>query len=603
MAMGGAAPQRAGCRPATGGDRERSSGETEMNAWKVSVPKTLTRWLVVALSGLLLGVWLLYPWAAEAQHQAEGEGPTLSGRVVDSLGEPIHDADIALVTPDGQALAHTASQRDGTFQLHLPPDAAAAATLTISRPHFETLERPLSPDQTAQLDACGAVHLGDLTLSRRITPGFWVATLAFALVLLLIALEKLHKTTAALLGAALILGVSFVGGALTPSLFIFDFEQALDYVDFDVIFLVMGMMIVIGVIEETGIFQWLAYQAYRLSQGKLWLLVVILIALTAVASALLDNVTTMLLMAPITIQIALTLGLNPLTLLIPEVLASNVGGISTLIGTPTNILIGSYAKLGFNDFLINQTPGVVAALIALSLYVILRYRKEYAAAGSRLSAAMQDRLRESGRITEPDVLRKAGIIFGLMLIFFVIGDAIHLVPAVTAIIGAVAMLLWVAPDIEEMLKVVDWTTLMFFIALFIGVGALQEVGLISLIAQSIGNLVGDNLTLAVLILVWSAALLSGIIDNIPFAAAMLPVVAYLTRTIPGAESGVLWYALSIGAAMGGNSTLIGASPNLVTAGIAERAGYRITYLNFLRIGFPATILTVAVGTIWLFIRF
>ncbi|MGD8904471.1 MAG: sodium:proton antiporter, partial [Anaerolineae bacterium] len=171
------------------------------------------------------------------------------------------------------------------------------------------------------------------------------------------------------------------------------------------------------------------------------------------------------------------------------------------------------------------------------------------------------------------------------------------------ILGAVAMLLWVAPDIEEMMQVVDWTTLMFFIALFISVGALQEVGLISYIAMGIGNLVGDNLLAATLILVWSAALLSGLIDNIPFAATMLPVVGYLTRTIPGAESNVLWYALSIGAAMGGNSTLIGSSPNLVTAGIAERAGYRMTYVEFLKVGLPATIITVIVGTVWLLIHF
>jgi Na+/H+ antiporter NhaD/arsenite permease-like protein len=322
-----------------------------------------------------------------------------------------------------------------------------------------------------------------------------------------------------------------------------------------------------------------------------------------VASALLDNVTTMLLMAPISIQIALTLGMNPVALLIPEVLASNVGGISTLIGTPTNILIGSYAGLGFNDFLINLTPGVIAALLGLVTFVVLRYRKSYAAAGGQLSDAMRERLKERGQITQPAKLRKAGVIFGLMLVLFVVGDAIHLVPAVTAILGAVAMLLWVSPNIEEMLHVVDWTTLVFFIALFMAVGALQEVGLIGIIATAIGDLVGGNLTATVLVLIWSAALLSGLIDNIPFAATMLPVVAYLTRTVPGAESGVLWYALSVGAAMGGNSTLIGASPNLVTAGISERAGYRITYLDFLKVGLPATFVTVIIGTIWLLIRF
>jgi Na+/H+ antiporter NhaD/arsenite permease-like protein len=216
---------------------------------------------------------------------------------------------------------------------------------------------------------------------------------------------------------------------------------------------------------------------------------------------------------------------------------------------------------------------------------------------------MRERLKERGRITQPEKLRKAGIIFAFMLVLFITGDSFHLVPAVTAILGAVAMLLWVSPDIEEMMQVVDWTTLMFFIALFIAVGALQEVGLISYIAMGIGNLVGENLLAATMILVWSAALLSGLIDNIPFAATMLPVVGYLTRTIPGAESNVLWFALSIGAAMGGNSTLIGSSPNLVTAGIAERAGYRMTYIEFLKVGLPATIITVIVGTVWLLIRF
>jgi Na+/H+ antiporter NhaD/arsenite permease-like protein len=543
-------------------------------------------------------------WAQAGGAEDASTGSSISGRIVDALGEPVHDAEIEVWLPGAdEPIAHATSQADGSYLTQVPGQDLKTAEFEVHRAHFHPVARPLSPDEIARLGAAGSVRLPDIELERRITAGFWVATLTFAFVLLLIALEKLHKTTAALLGVALVLGASFVGGAITPNLFIFDFEQALSYVDFDVIFLVMGMMIVIAVIEETGIFQWMAYQAYRLSRGRMWLLVTILMAITAVASALLDNVTTMLLMAPITIQIALILGLNPLSLLIPEVLASNVGGISTLIGTPTNILIGSYAGLGFNDFLVSLTPGVVAALVVLALFVIFRYRSEFRSAGSQLSEAMRERLRESGRITQPDKLRKAGLIFGVMLILFVVGDTIHLVPAVTAIMGAVAMLLWVAPDIEEMLAVVDWTTLMFFIALFIAVGALQEVGLISIIATGIGNLVGQNLTAAMLVIVWSAALLSGIIDNIPFAATMLPVVAYLTRTIPGAESNVLWYALSIGAAMGGNSTLIGSSPNLVTAGISERAGFRITYLQFLKAGLPVTILTVAVGTLWLLIRF
>ena len=543
-------------------------------------------------------------WEQDGTAGPDTEVTGLSGRLLDPLGEPVHDAEVLVLVDGGdEPIAHGASQVDGSFVIDLPRDQYKTVVIDVERSHFQPVEQELGAAAVAQLNECGSVQLADITLERRITAGFWVATLSFVLILALIALERLHKTTAALLGAALVLGVSFVGGALNPNLYIFDFEVALGYVDFDVIFLVMGMMIVIAVIEETGIFQWMAYQAYRLSRGKLWLLVAILIVITAVASALLDNVTTMLLMAPITIQIALTLGLNPLALLMPEVLASNVGGISTLIGTPTNILIGSYAGLGFNDFLFNLTPGVVMALVVLTIYVVLRYRKEYEEAGGQLSEAMKERLKERGQITEPVKLRKAGIIFGIMLVLFVIGDSIHLVPAVTAIMGAVAMLLWVSPDIEEMLHVVDWTTLVFFIALFIAVGALQEVGLISYIATAIGDLVGDNLTAATLILVWSAAILSGVIDNIPFTATMLPVVAYLSRTIPGAENNVLWFALSIGAAMGGNSTLIGSSPNLVTAGIADRAGYRMTYLGFLKVGLPATILTVIVGTLWLLIRF
>jgi Na+/H+ antiporter NhaD/arsenite permease-like protein len=568
------------------------------------------RWLLLMILAAALAFELCYvqpstPALAQAHlPSSSGDNASLAGRLVDAQGEPVHDADIAVILgSDTEPVAHATSQMDGSFVVDIPAGVFPSVVVEIARPHFRPVELHLEETSVGLLSQGASVRLPDLELTRRVTVGFWVATLSFVLVLVVIALEKLHKTTAALLGVALVLGTSSVGGAISPNLFIFDFERALQYVDFDVIFLVLGMMIVIGVIEETGIFQWLAYQSYRLSRGKVWLLVTILMIITSIASALLDNVTTMLLMAPITIQIALTLGLNPISLLIPEVLASNVGGISTLIGTPTNILIGSYAGLSFNDFVVNLTPGVLMAQAALTVYVILRYRSEYRAAGSRLSDAMRERLRESGRITQPVKLRKAGLIFGVMLVFFVIGDAIHLVPAVTAIIGAVLMLLWVAPDIEGMLKVVDWTTLMFFIALFIAVGALQEVGLISLIAGGIGNLVGDSLAVTLLVLVWSAALLSGVIDNIPFAATMLPVVGFLSRTVPGATSNVLWYGLSVGAAMGGNTTLIGASPNLVTAGIAERAGYRFSYLEFLKIGVPSMIVTVVVALIWLYIRF
>jgi len=530
--------------------------------------------------------------------------PALAGRVIDSQGEPVHGAEVAAYLNDAEEPAVVGeSQPDGVFVLDLPDGDMDSLRVEIERPHFETTTWDAEADDLDHLRQGNSLRLPDITLERRITLGFWIATLTFVGILLLIALEKLHNAMAALLGVAVVLGVSFVGGAIRPDLFIFDFERAIEYVNFDVIFLVMGMMIVVGVIEETGIFQWMAYQAYRLSGGRAWLLVIILMIITAVASALLDNVTTMLLMTPMTIQIALAVGINPLSLLLPEVLASNVGGISTLIGTPTNILIGSYADLAFNDFLVNLTPGVLLALAALIVYVLIYYRKHLLTKGDGLSDALLERLKESGRITQPQKLAKSGIVFVVMLVFFIVGERIHLVPAVTAILGAVAMLMWISPDIEGMLKVVDWTTLVFFIALFMLVGSIQEVGLISLIADGIKAVVGENLSVAMLVLVWAGAILSGVIANIPFTAAMLPVVGFLTRTMPGAGNKALFYGLSVGAAMGGNSSLIGASANLVTAGIAERAGYPITYKEFIKVGLPAMIVTVIAGTLWLFIRF
>ena len=583
------------------------------------------------LAALMLPLALLHPTTTQAAWPADSspgrvfsDGPvSLTGRLIDPQGEPIRGAELNLVLngrpvsteregvgAHASAQANTRrwaeSQPDGTFVLEVPSQVVGTIktlSIQVSRTHFRSNEWKIADGLIDRLNQGESVRLPDWELDRKITAGFWVATLAFVAMLVLIALEILHSTMAALLAVAVVLGTSLVGGSICPELFIFDFEGALGYIHFDVIFLIMGMMIVIGVIEETGIFQWLAYQSYRLSRGRPWLLVMILMLITSVASALLDNVTTMLLMTPITIQIAIALNINPLVLLLPEVLASNVGGITTLIGTPTNILIGSYAGLSFNDFFVNLTPGVLLALAALTVYVLLRYRRQLLLHDDGLSQALLNRLREGGRITQPAKLQKAGIVFGIMLLLFVFGETIHLSPAVTAIVGAAAVLLWVKADIEEMINVVDWTTLMFFISLFIVVGAITEVGLISMIADTIGTLVSGNLTVAILVLVWSAAILSGIIDNVPFTAAMLPVVGYLSRTIPGASSQVLFYALSVGSAMGGNTSLIGSSANLVTAGVAEEAGYRLTYLHFLKVGLPAMVITVTIGALWLLIWF
>jgi Na+/H+ antiporter NhaD/arsenite permease-like protein len=535
---------------------------------------------------------------------AEVDAPGLVGWLLDSQGEPVRNAEVLVyVGASDEPVASAETQGDGSFVVELPDRSLEALSVEVSHPHFHPQTWDASAEQLDQLRQGATIRLPDITLERRITLGFWIATFTFVGMLVLIALEKLHNTMAALLGAAIVLGVSFVGRPLNPDLFILNFEQAIQYVDFDVIFLVMGMMIVIGILETTGIFQWTAYQAYRLSRGRAWLLVIILMLLTSIASAMLDNVTTMLLMTPITLEIALALGISPLSLILPEVLASNIGGISTLIGTPTNILIGSYAEIGFGDFLVNLTPGVLLAQAALTIYVLVVYRHQYRQVSGGPSRAMLERLRQNGRITQPATLAKAGTVFVIMLLLFALGERFHLVPAVTAILGAVFMLLVVGTNVQETLKVVDWTTLMFFIALFMVIGAIQEVGLISMVAAGIKQVVGENLTFALLVIIWVGALLSGVIANIPFTAAMLPVMGYLTRTIPGASSKVLFYGLSVGSAMGGNSSLIGASANMVTAGITERAGYPISYVTFLKVGLPATMITVAMGMIWLLIRF
>jgi Na+/H+ antiporter NhaD/arsenite permease-like protein len=559
-------------------------------------------WLLALLGGI--GLALSLPGAGI---RAKGAAPSqvITGNVYDQQGQPVEGAQVTLTTGHETSLmAETTTQPDGRYALTLSDTIPDTLIVHIERAHFKEARIELDVATIGSLQNGQSVVLSDTTLLRHLTLAFWIATLVFIAVLALIAAGKLHNTLAALLGATLILGVSYLGHPLTEDLFIFDFRGALRYVDWDVVFLIMGMMIVIAVVERTGIFQWLAFTAYRISRGHLWFLLPILMMVTGVASAFLDNVTTMLLMTPITIQIAIAMGVNPLVLLMPEVMASNVAGIGTLIGTPTNILIGSYAKISFTAFLVNLTPGVLLALAGLIIYSEFAYRRELQADGaSGISQLLLEKLAERARITEPEHLKKAGWVGAGMLILFVLGDQIHLIPAVTALMGATALLVWIRPDIEEMIEAVDWTTLVFFITLFIVVGAIQEVGLISFIADGIGRLVGGHLLLAMLAIVWFSAVLSTVIANIPFTAAMLPVIGYLTATMPVVHTKALFYCLSVGSAMGGNGSLIGASANMVTAGIAERAGHPITYTYFLKKGFPALLITVGLATLWLLLRF
>ena len=544
----------------------------------------------------------------------------ITGRLVDSLGWPVEGAIIAAHSQDTEIvsteapskgesktepspLAENESQEDGSWELILPDLPVASVTVTIERHHFQPQAIRLVADQLELMVQGGSYNVGELTMERRISAGFWAATIVFVGMLLLIATERLHSATAALAGLSAIFLVSAVGSAFFPDLYIFSFEQGLEYINWEVIFLVMAMMIIIAIIERTGIFQWTAFQTYRMSGGRSWLLVLVLMAVTAVASALLDNFTTMLLMTPISLQIALAMGINPLALIIPEVMASNVGGISTLIGTPTNILIGAYADISFTDFLVNQTVGVLLALVLMAGYVLFHYRSEWRKSSGGISSRLYKTLEKNARIENPDQLLKSGIVFVLVLVGFVLGERIDLVPTVPALIGATILLIWLKPDIHETISAVDWTTLVFFMALFIVVGAVQEVGLISSVALGMSLLIGESLVLAIVVVVLGVGTLSTVVTNIPLTASMLPVVEFLSGSIPGASNKVLYYALSMGAAMGGNGLLISAEANLVTAGITEQAGSPISFNKFLKIGLPVTYLTLAVGSLWLLLWF
>lgn len=573
----------------------------------------MRRWTFLS-SLALVGILLFGLSATSGQAEGGTRGAALAGTVLDGQRQPVQGATVAVQSPGGSGQVfdngeevganQAVTQADGRYLLSIPEELHGDEFLIIRRTHFQTVEVQLTPAVVEKLNRGEAVYLEDVVLLRQLSLAFWIATLIFVVVLALIALGWLHNTLSALMGAALIFAVSYLGPLVRSDLFIFNFNGALKYIDWNVIFLIMGMMIVIAVVERTGIFQWLAFMAYKLSGGRVWLLLTILMFITGVASAFLDNVTTMLLMTPITVQIALSMGINPLALLMPEVFASNVVGISTLVGTPTNILIGSYGNISFTDFLSNLTPGVLIALLGLVLYSLWVYRSELITnIDAEMAEFLMQKLAKQATIDEPENLKKAGWVAVGMGILFVTGEHIHMLPSVIAIMGATALLVWIRPDIDEMIESVDWTTLVFFMTLFICVGAIQEVGLISFIADWIGKLVGDNLLLAMLAIVWIAALLSTVIANIPFTAAMLPVVGFLTGNIPGAESKALFYCLAVGSAMGGNGSLIGASANMVTAGIAERAGYSITYAYFMKKGFPALLITVGLASIWLLIKF
>lgn len=406
----------------------------------------------------------------------------------------------------------------------------------------------------------------------------------FAVTLGLIIFEKLHRTVAALAGVAAL----FLLRILTP-------EQALAYVDFNTLMVLSGMMIIVSIVKRTGVFEYLAIVAAKKAKGDPWRIIVFLCVVTALVSAFLDNVTTVLLIVPMTFVITKKLDVDPVPFLLPEILASNIGGTATLIGDPPNIMIGSRAGLTFTDFIVNLGPVIVLVFAAVFFTLWLMFRKRLKVDGATKQKIFE--LDERVCIKDKALLYKCAAVLLLVMGGFMLHDVIQMENGIIAMVGAVLLLLLSRVDVEEALLSIEWTTIFFFAALFVLVGALEEVGLITSLAELVIELVRSNLLLAGVLLIWFSALVSAFLDNIPFVATLIPLILGLGSQ--GVDIAPLWWAVSLGACLGGNGTLIGASANVVVAGLAAKQGYTISFRQYLKIGFPLMILSVALSTVYL----
>lgn len=578
----------------------------------------MDRILKRGLAGLaLLALCALVPGEAGlAQPNADRHLKlTLIGRVVNSQNIPVAGADVRLYAgaePQARDFVreHAAvvqTDEGGHFivELDLPLSVLESSNLAVevSKDGFLTTRQGFSREQIAYELGHGYVNLPDVVLPRVGSPAFYVAAGVFVAVFALISLNLLHEAIAAFLGVAAMFGVSYFLGDSDGAFWIIGFGKAVSYIDFDVIFLLMTMMIFMAIMSRTGVFRWLALRTFRLAGGNAFLVTAVLVIITGIISSLLNDTTVMLLMAPVSIQIALALDIHPAAIVVPEVLASNIGGAATLIGTPPNTIIGSYVGLGFNQFLSNMLPIAAMGMIILLAMTRWLYRKQFDREARAPSTAIMEKLEAGAKITDPVLLRRTLILFSLTMILFFVEDLFHMPPAVVAILGSTALLFWTRPTMSEMLKEVDWTTLVFFMSLFMMVGGLQEVGLIQMIAEGVSRLAGGSLLIATVAMIWVSATASAVVANIPFTAAIVPVAVFLTRTLPGAENNVIYWALALGAGLGGNATYIGSAPNIVAVGILERAGYRLRFKDFSRVGVPVTFVTVLVPMLWIVVRY
>ena len=547
--------------------------------------------------------------AHEAVHIEGGDYVTISGTIIDSHKEPVGEA-VITVDMDGHDVAHVETAHNGHYLAEFMVEAGAMETagfdMKVRKTSFATRTIHFPGTEFAQKGKHYYVA-EEVSLDRVLGPAFWISTVVFILAYVLIAFEFLHRTIAAMLGAAMMMCISYTIGTVNPEFRIFSFEAAIGFIDMNVVFLLMGMMIIVGVLKNTGVFQWCAYISYKLAKGKVFILTVILMTFTAVSSAFLDNVTTMLLLTGVAIEISISCSLNPLHLLIPLVLASNVGGTATLIGDPPNIMIGSYVGLSFMDFVVALALICVVSMGVMFVYTKLVWGKAYATAQASVANVEEftAELKEKYKIYDPTLLTYGLIILGFTIFLFLSHGYWHMEVSVAALTGAsVLFTVGVITGKVDLLhlieKDIEWPTLMFFIFLFVLVGAVEEAGLLAVVADWILDLSGGSFLLSMTLILWVAAIMSAFVDNIPFTATMLPIVAYLSKVIPGAEN-TLWWALALGACFGGNGTIIGASANVVTMGIAESKGYKISFIGFMKTAFPYMIISIIIAQVWLMI--
>ncbi|HIX99971.1 ArsB/NhaD family transporter [Faecalicatena contorta] len=415
-----------------------------------------------------------------------------------------------------------------------------------------------------------------------------ISVLVFLLVMAAIISEKVHRSVAAMAGAVILL------------LFhVLSIEEATSYVDINTIGVLVGMMLFVAVVKNSGLFEYVAIKAAKLTKGRPMAIMVVFAVITALLSAFLDNVTTVLLIGPMTIAITQMLEVNPIPYLLSQIMASNIGGTATLIGDPPNIMIGSAAGLSFVDFVIN-TGSVIVIIMAVTVVIYyFMYRSRISVVKENMQKVME--LDEDRSIKDKPLLIKSVIMTIVVVIGFVFHSQLQVESATVAMFAAGFMLIFGKQDAEEIILGVEWSTILFFIGLFVVVGGLQKSGVISSMAEVMVGFIGNNEALGIIVILWVSAIISSFLDNIPFVATLIPLI--LTMESSGVDVAPLWWALSLGACLGGNGTLIGASANVVLAGVSSKNGYPITFMQYTKIGFPLMLISILISMVYLLLRF